>query len=84
MEQRSLLSREHQMVDGAYGSIRIKVGASGGAFQNAAPEYEDCRKVAEEHGIPIKEVMQDALARWRNASTRALPERGALVESYEA
>ena len=28
---------------------------------NAAPEYEDCRRIAQERSIPLKTVMQEAL-----------------------
>jgi uncharacterized protein (DUF111 family) len=26
-----------------------------------APEYEDCRRIAAEHDVPLKNVMQEAL-----------------------
>jgi hypothetical protein len=29
---------------------------------NAMPEYEDCRKAAEKHSVPVKQVMQAAVA----------------------
>jgi uncharacterized protein (DUF111 family) len=28
---------------------------------NCTPEYEDCRRIAAEHGIPLKSVMQEAM-----------------------
>jgi uncharacterized protein (DUF111 family) len=28
---------------------------------NAAPEYEDCRKIAAEHSVPLKQVMDEAM-----------------------
>jgi uncharacterized protein (DUF111 family) len=27
---------------------------------NFAPEYEDCRRIAEQHHLPLKQVMQEA------------------------
>jgi uncharacterized protein (DUF111 family) len=31
-----------------------------GTVTNYAPEYEDCRRIATEHGVPLKMVMQEA------------------------
>jgi uncharacterized protein (DUF111 family) len=36
-----------------------------GEVVNAAPEYEDCRRVAREAGVPTKEVFAAALAALR-------------------
>ena len=32
-----------------------------GTVTNYAPEYEDCRKIAAEHHVPLKSVMQEAV-----------------------
>ncbi len=32
-----------------------------GAVTNYAPEYEDCRRLASEHHVALKIVMQEAL-----------------------
>ncbi len=32
-----------------------------GTVTNYAPEYEDCRQIAAEHGVPLKTVMQEAI-----------------------
>jgi uncharacterized protein (DUF111 family) len=32
-----------------------------GADSQFAPEYEDCRRIAAEHHVPLKNVMQEAL-----------------------
>lgn len=42
------------MVEGE--AIRVKVGRRGGRAVQAAPEYEDCRRVAERTGRPLKEI----------------------------
>jgi uncharacterized protein (DUF111 family) len=31
-----------------------------GTVTNYAPEYEDCRRIASEHRVPLKTVMQEA------------------------
>ncbi len=63
--ERRVLERESVTVTTPYGDIRVKVGRRNGQVLNAAPEYEDCRKAAMEHGVPLKEVMQAAQAAFR-------------------
>ncbi len=61
-EERICLDREHRSVDTAYGLIRVKLGLAEGAVRNAAPEYEDCKSAALQHGVPLKQVQQSAIA----------------------
>ena len=61
-ERRTCLDRHHAPVDTPFGVIRIKVGTHEGEAWNAAPEFEDCRAAAARHEVPIKQVMQTALA----------------------
>jgi uncharacterized protein (TIGR00299 family) protein len=63
--ERRVLERESVRVATPYGDIRVKVGRRNGQVLNAAPEYEDCRKAAIEHGVPLKEVMQAAQTAFR-------------------
>jgi uncharacterized protein (TIGR00299 family) protein len=56
------LAREQIAVDTAYGTLRVKVGRKGESVVNVAPEYVDCRQAAEAAGIPLKDVIQAALA----------------------
>ena len=60
-EERVILDRSFVTVETAYGRIRVKVASSGGERRNAMPEYEDCRRAAREHGVPLKLVMEAAL-----------------------
>lgn len=62
---RTVLDRELREVATPYGKVRVKVGRFGGALLNAAPEFEDCRRAAQERGVPVKEVMAAALAAFR-------------------
>jgi pyridinium-3,5-bisthiocarboxylic acid mononucleotide nickel chelatase len=57
---RTCLPREIRTVETAYGPIRVKV-ATYGAAEKAAPEYEDCRRAAEAHGVPLREVYLAAM-----------------------
>ena len=60
-ERRQVLARRHEPVQTPWGEVRIKIGSSGGADLKAAPEYEDCRRIAAERSLPLKTVMQEAL-----------------------
>ncbi len=60
-EQRLTLARQHLTVTTPWGEVRVKIGSLEGEVCNAAPEYEDCRRLAEEHSVPLKRVMQEAL-----------------------
>ncbi len=64
--ERSVLDREVVEVATRYGPVRVKLGRRGGAVVNAAPEFEDCRLRAKEHGVAVKEVLAAALAAWRS------------------
>ena len=44
-----------------WGDVRLKVASMNGTITNYAPEYEDCRRIAAEHHVPLKSVMQEAL-----------------------
>jgi len=57
---RKKLGRELKEVDTIYGKIRVKISKHGDDILTATPEYEDCRKIAEEKQIPLKQVMEEA------------------------
>ncbi len=57
---RKKLTREMQLVETAYGKIRVKVSKRGEEILTITPEYEDCRKIAEERQVPLKLVTEEA------------------------
>ena len=59
-EMRLTLARRWEKVETAWGEVRIKIASMNGTVTNYAPEYEDCRRIAEEHRVPLKTVMQEA------------------------
>jgi len=61
-EERVILDRSFVTVETAFGRIRVKVASLRGEQRNAMPEYEDCRRAAREHGVPLKLVIEAALA----------------------
>lgn len=64
--RRQTLERETVSVETTYGPVRVKVARRDGRVLNAAPEYDDCRKLAEEKSVPLKDVMGEATVAFRN------------------
>jgi pyridinium-3,5-bisthiocarboxylic acid mononucleotide nickel chelatase len=59
-EVRQTLARRWESVRTPWGEVRIKIASMNGTVTNYAPEYEDCRRLASEHHIPLKTVMLEA------------------------
>jgi len=61
-ENRRILPRYVFEVLTSFGPVKVKVGCrtAGGTPVNIAPEYEDCKKLALAHNIPIHEVYDAA------------------------
>jgi uncharacterized protein (TIGR00299 family) protein len=53
---RYALPRSVETVETPYGSVRVKVARWGQGETKSAPEYEDCRRLAERHDVPLREV----------------------------
>jgi uncharacterized protein (TIGR00299 family) protein len=53
---RRVQARETIEVETAHGRIRVKATPEG----TFAPEYEDCRRIAADRGIPLQQVMAEA------------------------
>ncbi len=60
-EKRQTLARKWITVSTQWGDVRLKVASMNGTVTNCAPEYEDCRKIAAEHKVPLKSVMNQAM-----------------------
>jgi len=60
-ENRQALARKWTTVATRWGDVRLKVASLNGTVTNYAPEYEDCRRIAMEHHVPLKSVMQEAV-----------------------
>jgi uncharacterized protein (TIGR00299 family) protein len=59
--QRECLERETVSVETPLGAVRVKVARRDGILMNAAPEFDDCVRLATEHHRPVKEVQALAL-----------------------
>jgi uncharacterized protein (TIGR00299 family) protein len=66
--ERFALDRRWEVVQTRYGEVRVKLALHGGEVLNASPEYEDVRRRAEEHGVPVKRVWAEAMAAWTAAA----------------
>ena len=62
--ERRALPREFVKVETEFGDLRVKVAWKDGRVQHASPEFDDCRKLAEEKNVPLHEVMEQAMLRF--------------------
>jgi hypothetical protein len=60
--RRTILPRRFETVKTPYGKVRLKTGSWNGMEITRAPEYEDCRKLAEKTGVPLRRIYEAALA----------------------
>ncbi|MBM4124739.1 MAG: nickel pincer cofactor biosynthesis protein LarC [Nitrospira sp.] len=59
--QRVVLPRLMQVVRTKGGAVQVKVADTGAGGVKASPEYQDCKRIAERTGRPVREVMDEAL-----------------------
>ncbi|HAA53137.1 MAG TPA: TIGR00299 family protein, partial [Myxococcales bacterium] len=62
--ERRILERDIRKVDTDFGEVSMKIGFQGDTIHTVAPEFEDCRTLAKEHDVPIKQVYAQALHAW--------------------
>jgi pyridinium-3,5-bisthiocarboxylic acid mononucleotide nickel chelatase len=55
------LHRETQEVETRWGKVRVKIsGANDGTPATISPEYDDCRRIAAEHKVALRVVIEEA------------------------
>ena len=59
---RTMLPRRFETVKTPYGKVRVKIGSWKGKEITRAPEYEDCRKLAEKAKVPLRRIYEAVLA----------------------
>jgi uncharacterized protein (TIGR00299 family) protein len=69
---RECLDRRTVTVTTSVGDVRIKVAERNGEVLNAAPEFEDCVRLADEHNLPAKTIQALAMKAWLDAGNRGL------------
>ncbi len=68
--ERICLERRWEEVATEFGRIRIKIGERGSSLITASPEYEDCKRAAAAHGVPLRQVYESAAALHRAGRVR--------------
>jgi len=58
--ERRKLRREFATVKTAHGEVTIKLGKLNGETVQATPEFESCRMLAEQQGVPLKQIYEAA------------------------
>ena len=56
--ERRKLRREFATVKTAHGEVTVKIGNLDGETVQVAPEFESCRKLAAQAGVPLKAIYQ--------------------------
>jgi uncharacterized protein (TIGR00299 family) protein len=59
-EERAKTDREILTKETKYGKIRFKMARWEGKVVNLSPEYDDCKRLALEKGVPLKEIFEEA------------------------
>ena len=67
--QRLVLPRESVKVTTSFGEVRIKLSRVNGRILHVSPEYEDCRKLAEEKNVPLHRVINEALRSYESSKS---------------
>ncbi len=60
--------RDTTEVETRFGTVRVKRGRLAGKPLSAAPEFEDCRRLALAHGVPWRDVWRAALVATQDAA----------------
>jgi uncharacterized protein (DUF111 family) len=60
--ERHALPRQVSEVETPYGTVRVKIVEYAPGRWRQAPEFEDCRRLAQASGAPLWEVYRAALA----------------------
>jgi uncharacterized protein (TIGR00299 family) protein len=67
---RWVLPRHFESVRTRSGVVRVKVAETNQGTRKAAPEYRDCKRVADRTGRPVREIMEEALRAFQRGTGR--------------
>jgi pyridinium-3,5-bisthiocarboxylic acid mononucleotide nickel chelatase len=68
---RTALARDWRTVPVRGGDVRVKVGLQAGRIVHATPEFEDVAAVAGARAVPVREVLDEAVAAAEAAGLRS-------------
>ena len=57
--QRVTMDREVREFTSPYGSVRVKTSVCGRDLMKGSPEFEDCKKIAQETSRPLREIIDE-------------------------
>lgn len=60
VSERRKLQREFKSVTTPHGQVAIKIGKLDGQIIQSAPEYESCKRLADQTGVPLKTIYEAA------------------------
>ncbi|HBE41477.1 MAG TPA: nickel pincer cofactor biosynthesis protein LarC, partial [Bacteroidales bacterium] len=60
--RKDTLIRKIEQTDTTYGKVTVKRSFYNGREVSCKPEYSECKRIAEERGIPVKEVYNNIMA----------------------
>ena len=63
--ERFALPRTIQKVQTSYGKVRVKIAETSPGNLKISPEYEDCRKLAQKHQVPITKIYQETIQKYQ-------------------
>jgi uncharacterized protein (TIGR00299 family) protein len=67
--QRRVLPREFVKVTTSFGEVRVKLSRVNGRILHVSPEYDDCRRLAEEKNVPLQRVISEALRTYESSKS---------------
>jgi pyridinium-3,5-bisthiocarboxylic acid mononucleotide nickel chelatase len=65
--KKDTLARSFETINTEYGQVEVKRSFYQGTEVSVKPEYDDCKRIAAETGIPIKVVFENILSAARNS-----------------
>lgn len=65
VDSRLEANRRTATIETKYGTVRCKISAWAGSIVSISAEYEDCRRLAEKGGVPLKEIQFEAVREMR-------------------
>ena len=68
--ERHTLKRESITVDTQWGEVEGKLAHVPGREKSFSPEFESCSRIAENHGVALREIYEAACTAYRHGKTR--------------